>query len=188
LLLAGFAIGCGSGDDEPSQPAGVAGSATTGGSKAVEKQPNTTRPIRDAGTEKAPPSRPVAGTDESRGKAEAAEPQGGAAEPQGNSRGGVSATVRADADSCVERFGYATCAAMAKPAGGPSRSVEKPADCMLVMTKRECEELAAAQESARGHDESVNVEKCIENPTPHCEDVLRPLLEAHGATSRGAGQ
>lgn len=181
LLLAGFAIGCGSGDDEPPQPAAVAESPAIGGPKAVERQPDTTRPVRDAGAEKAPPSRPVGGTGKAPNKA-------GGPPPQRTSRGGGSATVRAEANSCVERFGRATCAAMAKPAGAPSRSVEEPADCMRVKTQSECEELAAAQESARRHDESVNVEKCIENPTPHCEEVLRPVLEAQGATPRGVGQ
>jgi hypothetical protein len=188
LLLAGFASGCGSGEDEPSTPSGtasspLAGGGGSGGPGGVDAQPGSPHQApdetRDAEPGTVSPSRP--GDDE--GQRRAAKPEH--SQPQRPSRVEEGATVRAYADSCLEQFSRATCAEMAKPAEAPSQRIEEPDDCLQVMSRDECEALVAAQQAAR-YGESVNLEECIENPTPRCEEVLRSVLEAQEAASPNA--
>jgi len=77
---------------------------------------------------------------------------------------------------------------MAKPPKGRSVRVDEPADCLKAMSRKQCEELVAAQRAAQGNGEPVNFEECMKNPTPHCEEVLRPVYEEQAAASRGEGK
>lgn len=74
---------------------------------------------------------------------------------------------------------------MAKAPETPSRRFEEPSDCLKAMSREQCEALAAAEKG--GHGESVNLEECIDNPTPRCEEVLRPVYEEQVAASNGRG-
>lgn len=61
---------------------------------------------------------------------------------------------------------------------GPSHPVVESEDCLDFMGRAECEAMLTAQQAASGVGVSVNVEECLRNPTPECEAVLKPILEA----------
>jgi hypothetical protein len=171
LLAAALAVGCGSGDEPPAAESTAAQAPETADrSNDSEAQPHGARPETNAkarvheertseepGHDPNPQRAPVRRTGRDVGDA-----------PQ-------DAAAREAANACVERFGRATCAAMAARPTGPSTQVDRPQDCLEVMSKSECEEMLAAEQAARDHDESVNVEECIDHPTPHCEEVLRAI-------------
>lgn len=47
------------------------------------------------------------------------------------------------------------------------------------MSKAECEALGGElHEDGQRSGNSVNAEECVRHPTPHCEKVLGPILEA----------
>ena len=88
----------------------------------------------------------------------------------------------ADAASCealVEGF----LAAKGKSTGS---EVDEPADCTQAMSEEECERTLKAQKASEGNY-SVDVEKCLANPTPRCEEVLRPLFEQQQAAEQSGG-
>jgi hypothetical protein len=59
-----------------------------------------------------------------------------------------------------------------------SHAVESPRDCVKARSRAQCKELIAAQAAAAKEvGESVDVEKCIEEPTPRCEAALRKVAE-----------
>jgi hypothetical protein len=82
----------------------------------------------------------------------------------------------ADAASCealVEGF----LGAKGKSTGS---EVDEPGDCTQAMSREECEKTLEAQKASEGNY-SVDVEKCLANPTPRCEEVLRPFFEQQQA-------
>jgi hypothetical protein len=88
---------------------------------------------------------------------------------------------------CPRGLSRAECKSVAKDLAepSPSRTMDDPRDCLAVMSKEECESLAKAVTGAPTGG-SVNVEECVKNPTPHCEEVLGPVLEAlHAAHQAG---
>ena len=69
----------------------------------------------------------------------------------------------------------------------PSRRPNDPEYCLEGMSREECEEVFRAQQRVAQRGGSVNAEQCVENPTPECEEALRPILEAQYAASQGSG-
>lgn len=88
---------------------------------------------------------------------------------------------------CPQGLSRAECKSVARDLAEPtpSHTMDSPRDCLAVMSKEECESLAkAVTDTPTGG--SVNVEECVKNPTPHCEEVLGPVLEAlHAAHQAG---
>lgn len=88
---------------------------------------------------------------------------------------------------CSQGLARAKCKSVARDLAepSPSHTMDSPRDCLAVMSKEECESLAKAVTGAPTGG-SVNVEECLKNPTPHCEEVLGPVLEAmHAAHQAG---
>jgi hypothetical protein len=93
--------------------------------------------------------------------------------------------VRKARASCPAGVSAAQCKATVEkyvgtPAG-PSHPVVESEDCLDFMGRAECEAMLTAQQAASGVGVSVNVEECLRNPTPECEAVLKPILEAQQA-------
>jgi hypothetical protein len=53
------------------------------------------------------------------------------------------------------------------------------------MSRAECEEVLAAQRAAAEAGASIDVRECVQHPTPRCEEILRPILEAQRAAMQG---
>jgi hypothetical protein len=88
----------------------------------------------------------------------------------------------ADKASCevlVEGF----LAAKGKSAG---HAVDEPGECTQAMSEEECERTLKAQKASEGNY-SVDVEECLADPTPRCEEVLRPLFEQQQAAEASGG-
>ena len=86
---------------------------------------------------------------------------------------------------CPQGLSRAECESVARGLAepSPSHAMDGPRDCLAAMSKEECESLAKAVTGAPTGG-SVNVEECVKNPTPHCEEVLGPVLEALHAAHR----
>jgi hypothetical protein len=57
------------------------------------------------------------------------------------------------------------------------------------MSRETCEAMFAAQKAAAERpDESVNVDECLQNPTPRCEAVLGRIVEEQYAASQESGK
>lgn len=170
LIAALLAVGCGSGGD----------GTTTVSTDRSDEQPQPRSANRPSAKEHgvAPGATAQSGGqhrpsgDEN---AEAGPPPGSAA--HGTSEV-ASAADRTAVRSCLARFGRAACKEMVKEGAAPATPIEEPSDCLKAMSRERCEELAAAQGAAERHGDSVNLEECIEHPTPECEAILRPILEA----------
>jgi hypothetical protein len=72
--------------------------------------------------------------------------------------------------------------AFAKGKRSHPHPVTKASDCLRVMSRENCEALLSAQKAAaeQSHD-PVNVEDCMRNPTPRCEEVLKQVFEEQRA-------
>lgn len=93
--------------------------------------------------------------------------------------------------SCPPEADEASCEAMVEEfliSKGKSKSSEvaAPEDCTRAMSKEECEATLKAQKASQG-TYSVDVEECLDDPTPRCEEVLRPLFEQQQAAEQSAG-
>jgi hypothetical protein len=169
-ILLGALSGCGSDDEGVSK--GEAGSpAKTATSGTVPGEPRT-GPVAEG-------KRPAQGT-AAREKAE-----GGVGPGAGPGDGD---DARRLAKICPRGLTRAECRSVVKQLAkaSPSHRMNEPRDCLEVMSRDECEALARALADARTG--SVNVEECVRNPTPHCEEVLGPVLEAQYAASQEAGE
>lgn len=59
-----------------------------------------------------------------------------------------------------------------------SAQVAQPQDCTKAMSRSQCEELLGKQhQAAASEGSSVDVQECMEHPTPECEEALRPVFE-----------
>jgi hypothetical protein len=191
VFLAAFAVaigGCGS-DEEPAKPGGSSGDevATGGGDE-------DTSPAAGGGTGEVERSTSAKAGDEKEqhGNRSSKErrPRGPApdAGSRSSSRGREAARV---AEACPDNLSRAECAATARSLArdDPSRPIDEASDCLEIMSRAQCEELArAANEARRTAAGSVDPEECVRNPTPHCEKVLGPVLEAQHAASQEADE
>jgi hypothetical protein len=59
-----------------------------------------------------------------------------------------------------------------------STQVAEPQDCTKAMSRSQCEELLRQQKQAAAREtSSVDVQQCMDHPTPQCEEALRPVFE-----------
>jgi hypothetical protein len=205
--LAAAVIGCGSGGDSPTETTGAtAGSpdrqgSTDAGSTAA--QPSERGQAKGADADKdgsgsagdaqrggngasvaATPGEPVpAGTGKSQG------PEGG--QGQAVSTGGQRSIERVAAKHCPKGLDLSQCKALVEGSkqthGTPSYPVTEPDDCVKAMGQAECEAVYKAQkEAAEAGGESVDVQKCLQNPTPRCEAILRPVFEQQRAAEEAS--
>jgi hypothetical protein len=74
---------------------------------------------------------------------------------------------------------------MSKPSH--SFAMTNPRDCLKSKSRAECKALVTAQaDTAQQAGDSVDIEQCIQTPTPQCEAVLRRAVEAQHAALQGA--
>jgi hypothetical protein len=72
--------------------------------------------------------------------------------------------------------------------GATPHALASPGDCEATMSQAACEAMLGAQKAAAENAGTpVNVEECIENPTPRCEAVLGQMFEAQRSASEGSG-
>jgi hypothetical protein len=185
LIAAGLAGGCGSGDDEPSAVEGSAGGSLDigDGTGADDARHRAGGQARD--TEAAATRADRLSDGDLRRTGNPSRSQRHVRQGHGTAKEEILSKA---ASYCLEHFSRATCVEMAKPPKGRSVRFDEPADCLKAMSRKQCEELAAAQRAAQGNGEGVDVDECMENPTPHCEEVLRPVYEEQAAASRGGGK
>jgi hypothetical protein len=107
--------------------------------------------------------------------------------------GDDAASRRRAARACPGGLTISQCEALveeikqAKHSGSPS--VQRPRDCLEVMSRAECEAMLAAQQAAAQQEGSpINLEECLQHPTPRCRAVLEPVLEAQYAASQQAAK
>lgn len=188
VALGALLGGCGSGDGETTQGSAAAEVAPAGAGEAsgADRQGET-------GAEGNRASKP-SGKGKGKGK------QGGSPgshsgkgpDEQGSNSARHREVVKRKLEkSCPPDVDRASCEAMVegflaadgKPKG---RAVSRPEDCTRAMSKEECEATLKAQKASEG-TYSVGVEECLDNPTPRCEEVLRPLFEQQQAAERSGG-
>jgi hypothetical protein len=69
----------------------------------------------------------------------------------------------------------------------PSYTVTQPEDCLKAMSQQECEATYSAQkQAAESGGTSVDVQACLEDPTPRCEAIVRPFLEQQRAAEEAS--
>ena len=162
LVFAASFGGCGSGSDEASREQTALPDETTSGARPAEN-PGTAR-TQDAERNRSPEGTSGQGGDEAE------------TERQAGVEGQV--TGHELAKICPRGLKRAECKSVAEDLAepSPSHTMEDPRDCLAVMSRDQCEALAEAVTGTSTG--SVNVEECVRNPTPHCEEVLGPVLEA----------
>ncbi len=191
VLPLAFAVGCGSGSgDTTTTDAAVPPRVGSdgGGRAAAPKPPAKTgrgqEQARDGSSRK--PSTGGRGTSEktpgssirgNAGKDSAPQPHAG---KQRVSKACPSGISRSECETLVA--GYQ------QTKDKPSHAVQEPEDCLKAMSRAECEGLLEGQqEAAEESGSSVDVQQCLQKPTPRCEEVLRAAFEAQvaaGATGK----
>jgi hypothetical protein len=112
--------------------------------------------------------------------------------PAVNSLGGASpVAIRKLRKHCPKNVGSKACTAMVESfvaaQGTEAKSLNSPEECVASRGKAECEEILRQQSEAAG-GESVNVQECLANMTPKCEEILRPYFESRQASEAAGGQ
>lgn len=199
-LFALGVLGCGCGGGGDAATTTAASPATT--STTPARDGGDARPVDSAGADGATPggepredrSRRNSGADKGGGgkgperEAAPAREEGGdeaAAVPPGQRQG----VVRRAQAACPKGLAAGVCRQTAEKYAaadpGPADPASAPGECTNVMSRPECEALLTAQQAAaEAGGESINVEKCLREPTPRCEAVLGPVLEQQQAGSR----
>jgi hypothetical protein len=179
---------CGSGDDSTTVSSGPdAGVATAGGHGSSGKMGQPDRGPAGAGDSRHRDDAADAGQHRSPGsKARGAAPPEDSAGPAREAK-----IERKLKESCPPDVDAASCEAMvegflATQGKSSSHPVEKPGDCTRSMSREECEATLRAQKESEGNY-SVDVEECLADPTPRCEEVLRPLFEQQRAAESSGG-
>jgi hypothetical protein len=179
LLSLVLVAGCGSGTDHPTTASGLGAAGEGGrapGARVQAEEPRSDGSTGPTAAAKAEPAR-----DGGRKRREEKSP----ARPANDHRSSNASSAEIEAArGCLDHFSRSTCAEMESRAEAPSTRVEKPSDCLKTMSKGECEKLLTSQQSAAADDDSVDLEKCLKNPTPKCEAALRPILEAQRGPRR----
>ena len=86
---------------------------------------------------------------------------------------------KASCEALVEGF-------LAAKGESSGHAVNEPGECTQAMSEEECERTLKAQKASEGNY-SVDVEECLADPTPRCEEVLRPLFEQQQAAETSDG-
>ncbi len=98
---------------------------------------------------------------------------------------------RVAAKHCPQGVELNQCKALATDAeqapSAPTYPAAVPEDCLKVMSREACEALYTAQkQAAEANGASVDVQACLQNPTPECERIVRPLVEQQRAAEEAA--
>jgi hypothetical protein len=184
VALGALLGGCGSGDEATTNDGGAAEAARAGSGETsgADKQGES-----GAGSKGDSKSR---GKDEGEGKrggSPGSHPHAAADEPgSGSARREI--VKRKLEKSCPPDADKASCEALVEgfiDGKGKSKGhgVNGPEDCTQAMSKEECEATLKAQKAGEG-TYSVDVEECLDNPTPRCEEVLRPFFEQQQAAQQ----
>lgn len=178
LLLACTAIGCGSSGGD---------TATTPTAAAVQEE-------AASGTSSGGGQGSRGGSETSKGGSKKSKAHAGAGNQAGRSRGSGkgkrgdgasphSAKVKRKlAKYCPPGTSKEECEGLVEgfleKQDAKSTQVAKPQDCTKAMSRSQCEELLRKQQqAAAGEGSSVDVQQCMEHPTPQCEEALRPVFE-----------
>jgi hypothetical protein len=187
LVLGAGAIGCGSSGDGGGGETSVGGDApitTTGTEKEAPKAATEAASQTANGEHSSSPS-------ESRQSKNSSGKQGGsspaAPPPQtaDSTPGHRQALGHKAAQDCPAGLSAAQCGALveayaaARAKGADATEINDPKDCLKVMSRENCEAMLSAQKAAaEAAGTPVNVDECMQNMTPRCEEVLRPMFEA----------
>lgn len=185
LVLAG----CGSGGDATTQGGATGQSAATGSGASRQEAPRGDEAA--AGKKSESEGREQAG--KRKGSEEREQGSGEAKDPsEGSAATRQERAKRKLEKECPPNLSEDACAALVEGyiTSGQEKSkgrvVSKPEDCTRVRSREECEATLRAQKAAEG-TEGVEVEECLENPTPRCEEVLRVVIEQQQAAEAAGG-
>ena len=98
--------------------------------------------------------------------------------------GGDGRTASSNSGRCPSGVSRSQCEVIAEQVSDtPSYAVSSVEDCVKAIGKEGCERLLEVERAAQGGSPSIDVNECLQNPTPRCEAALRPILEAEQAAS-----
>jgi hypothetical protein len=183
--LAAVAVGCGSGDDAgvgESSTEETSASGTAGGAAQPSATAEKPKPSQRPQTQQ-PQARPGAsgksGASNSTDAQQTAKPTPAHRRALGR-RAAKDCPAGLSAEQCgalVEAYGAAR--------GANPTTLNGPGDCRQVMSQADCEAMLTAQkEAAEAAGTPLSVEECIQNPTPRCEETLRPMFEEQQAAGQ----
>jgi len=176
---------------------GLAGCGSNGGEGSTEKSSADATPPAEA---QAPKSSTTDKTGSAAGGSQQAEhtQKGGRSEaPRRASHGQDSQAVAGEnlpgaAASACPAGSRAQCKALAeaesKVRHSHSYEMAKPRDCLQVMSRAECEAIIDSGGTDGRQISAAAVRECLRHPNPHCEEQLKPILEAQYAAVQAAGK
>jgi len=182
-VVAVSSFGCGSGDGDSSTETG-AQTVTQNGNGAPKASVDNSKGSADRQATQA--DSPGAEGEDKRSHPET-EPEPNRAAPS-TSKGKKTAAAGEHEARCPPNLTRAQCAAVVRATtrGAPSNVLNEPRDCLKIMSRAECEALAAELRDAFERSDSFGFEECLQNPTPKCEEVFGPVLEQQRAASQGS--
>jgi hypothetical protein len=180
LLMLG-AAGCGSDNGTTVQGNAASGSASAGPEEAGQ-QSGESDGVAGRKARRDSAEAPEAGRN-GRSRADGAGKANGAAGRDDSAR--RRQVKRKLEQECPPDADAASCEAMVDGfiagRGDPkAKPLNDPEDCTQTRSEEECETDLRAQKAAED-TYSVDVEECLDNPTPRCEAVLRPFFERQQA-------
>jgi hypothetical protein len=204
-LLATFvfaltAFGCGSGGDSSNATEADGGAAAPSPGTVAAAPGQRERP-EDSPSQSDGKDRKSAGNDAGTGP-DAGSPTAGG-KGGGRSPGAVpgsdqtrtpaqqAAVERQAARNCPKGISLAQCESLVQgskqAASAPSYTVTQPEDCLKAMSKEQCEAIYRAQkEAADSSSPGANIQACLQNMTPQCEAILRPIFEQQRAAEEAS--
>jgi hypothetical protein len=179
LVLAALVVGvgCGGGGDS-----GETGSTSAGTSPTASQPRSPATKVAPKATRSSPKERSRSTQSTERASEKAARAQRRAAAIRhGAARNCPAGVTVAQCESLAEE--------VAEKDGSSAPPMEKPNDCLEVMSRAQCEALLAAQQAAaESGNKPVNIERCLEDPTPRCREVLESMAEDQHLTPQSAGE
>jgi hypothetical protein len=186
LVLAVGVLGCGGGDGDSAASTDSGTQDTTPAGVAQARAPAQGKSdVRNGGKDAS--GKHEGGATNVKGGADSGKSHGGSGGKPGAGGSGptpqqTAALEEKAAAHCPGGIDLKQCKALVKAAkqaeDTPSYDVSEPEDCLKAMSKSECEAIYAAQkQAADATGASVDVRACIQNPTPECEAIVRPILE-----------
>jgi hypothetical protein len=176
------AAGCGS-EDGATVQGGPAGRSASAGSEEAAQSSGESDRVAGRKARRDSADGPEAGTSERH------QAHGAGRTKEADGHGADSArrpqVKRKLEEECPPNADDASCEAMvegfiADRGHSKGKPLNHPEDCTQTRSKEECETDLRAQKAAEG-TYSVDVEECLDDPTPRCEAVLRPLFERQQA-------
>jgi hypothetical protein len=184
--------GCGSGDQNTTTDGTAAATPLNSGGEGGQAEGNGSRhSVGAANADAAEAGRSKSKTGGKGSSAETTSHESGEAAP-GSSTSHRSTYVKHKlAESCPDGADRTSCEALVEGflASRDSKShvVSAPRDCAQAISTADCEATLRAQKASED-TYSVDVQECLDNPTPRCEAVLRPVFEQQYAASHQSGE